>query len=74
MGKTGGRLTVHSLLTNVARPSGPPVVLLTSIFGAENIFGFSVFVKKEQDPPRDGSVSQRYGTEDPDPYQNVTDP
>jgi hypothetical protein len=24
--------------------------------------------------PLQGSVSQRYGSEDPDPYQNVTDP
>ena len=24
-------------------------------------------------PPGSGSVSQRYGSEDPDPYKNVTD-
>ncbi len=30
---------------------------------------------KEQDPePNPDAVSQRYGSEDPDPYQNVTYP
>jgi hypothetical protein len=53
----------------------PPILgVLYDFLSLKNDVNVVSKSNKQKNPGGAGSVSQRYGSADPDPYQNVTDP